>query len=173
MRRVAAERSNNSEETPASMTLGSTAASEPDPSEAALSSEGNEGESRGAHKRRMEAEMRKVMEEEGFAEADDDETVAAGSYVRDLNKLTGLPRTDDLLLFAMVVCGPYQSLTRYKYRVKLVPGTQKKGKAGKQALEVAVLDSWHGNSLCSRWHAAHRCLCARRTVRSERGICSS
>jgi len=39
-------------------------------------------------------------------------------------------------LYAIPVCGPYQSLQQFKYRVKLTPGTQKKGKAAKQSIEV-------------------------------------
>jgi hypothetical protein len=34
------------------------------------------------------------------------------------------------------VCGPYAALQAYKYRVKLVPGTLKKGKAARAALEA-------------------------------------
>ena len=74
------------------------------------------------------------MEEEGIFEVDDDQP--AGSYVTELNKLTGIPRPEDLILYAVPVCGPYLSLMKYKYKVKLTPGTQKKGKAGKQAMEV-------------------------------------
>ena len=32
------------------------------------------------------------------------------------------------------MCAPYSALAGYTYRVKLTPGAQKKGKAGKQAL---------------------------------------
>lgn len=39
-----------------------------------------------------------------------------------LDSLTGLPRPDDTLMFALPVCGPYSSLANYKYKVKLTPG---------------------------------------------------
>jgi len=45
-----------------------------------------------------------------------------------LDALTGQPKPDDVLLFALPMCAPYNALANYKYRVKLTPGTQKKGK---------------------------------------------
>uniref|UniRef100_A0A6Q2X1I6 Ribosome quality control complex subunit NEMF n=1 Tax=Esox lucius TaxID=8010 RepID=A0A6Q2X1I6_ESOLU len=45
-----------------------------------------------------------------------------------LNSLTGQPHPEDVLLFAVPVCAPYTALTNYKHKVKLTPGTQKKGK---------------------------------------------
>ncbi|XP_069493509.1 ribosome quality control complex subunit NEMF isoform X2 [Ambystoma mexicanum] len=51
-----------------------------------------------------------------------------------LDSLTGQPHTEDLLLFSVPVCAPYTAMTNYKYKVKLTPGTQKKGKAAKTAL---------------------------------------
>ncbi|RHY17468.1 hypothetical protein DYB30_008156 [Aphanomyces astaci] len=46
-----------------------------------------------------------------------------------LDTFTGTPMANDLLLFAMPMCAPYSTLERYTYKVKLTPGTQKKGKA--------------------------------------------
>ncbi|NWS65905.1 NEMF factor, partial [Crotophaga sulcirostris] len=51
-----------------------------------------------------------------------------------LGSLTGQPHPEDLLLFAVPICAPYTAMTNYKYKVKLTPGTQKKGKAAKIAL---------------------------------------
>uniref|UniRef100_A0A8C4QEM1 Ribosome quality control complex subunit NEMF n=1 Tax=Eptatretus burgeri TaxID=7764 RepID=A0A8C4QEM1_EPTBU len=45
-----------------------------------------------------------------------------------LASLTGQPHVDDLLMFSIPVCAPYTALSNYKYKVKLTPGTQKKGK---------------------------------------------
>lgn len=56
--------------------------------------------------------------------------------IDELDKITGCPFPDDELLYAIPVCGPYSSLMRYKFRVKLTPGTAKKGKCCKQAVEV-------------------------------------
>lgn len=49
-----------------------------------------------------------------------------------LDSLTGVPRPDDVLLFAVPVCAPYSALQGYKYKLKLTPGTQRKGKAARQ-----------------------------------------
>ncbi|NXA35700.1 NEMF factor, partial [Eudromia elegans] len=51
-----------------------------------------------------------------------------------LGSLTGQPHPEDVLLFAVPICAPYTAMTNYKYKVKLTPGTQKKGKAAKIAL---------------------------------------
>lgn len=51
-----------------------------------------------------------------------------------LGSLTGQPHPEDILLFAVPICAPYTAMTNYKYKVKLTPGTQKKGKAAKIAL---------------------------------------
>ncbi|CAM9943324.1 unnamed protein product, partial [Ectocarpus sp. 12 AP-2014] len=59
-----------------------------------------------------------------------------GGGASELDRLTGKPRDEDVLLFAVPVCGPYMSLRDYKYKVKLTPGKQKRGKASKQAIEV-------------------------------------
>jgi hypothetical protein len=44
-----------------------------------------------------------------------------------LSSLTGQPVEDDELLFCMTVCAPYTTLQNYKHKVKLIPGTTKKG----------------------------------------------
>jgi hypothetical protein len=53
-----------------------------------------------------------------------------------LDSLTGVPRADDVLLHAVCVCGPYSALTAYKHKVKLVPGTLKKGKATRASVDA-------------------------------------
>ncbi|KAL2789970.1 nuclear export mediator factor NEMF isoform 1 [Daubentonia madagascariensis] len=50
------------------------------------------------------------------------------------DSLTGQPHSEDILLFAIPICAPYTTMTNYKYKVKLTPGVQKKGKAAKTAL---------------------------------------
>lgn len=39
-----------------------------------------------------------------------------------------MPQAEDLLLFAVPVCAPYAVVQNYKYKVKLVPGSVKRGK---------------------------------------------
>ena len=52
-----------------------------------------------------------------------------------LDSFTGTPLPNDLLLFAMPVCAPYSTLALYTYKVKLTPGSQKKGKAVQFAVD--------------------------------------
>jgi hypothetical protein len=52
------------------------------------------------------------------------------------SKITlGSPIENDELLYAVPVVAPYSTLQNYKFRIKMVPGTQKRGKAAKTALE--------------------------------------
>ena len=75
--------------------------------------------------------------EEGVAEEDpaafarrDAERVARVDW------FTGCPTFSDAIDFAVCVVAPYAALQSFRYKVKLTPGTQKKGKAGKQALDI-------------------------------------
>ena len=54
--------------------------------------------------------------------------------------LTGIPLAEDELMFAIPVIGPYNAMTNYKYRVKVTPGTAKRGKAAKTTLAVFMAD---------------------------------
>lgn len=77
-------------------------------------------------------EIRKTMLEEGIETLDAEE--AAG--LTPLDSLVGRPLPGDEILEAVAVCGPYGALGRCKYKVKLQPGAQKKGKAVKEILEA-------------------------------------
>ncbi|XP_010546948.1 PREDICTED: nuclear export mediator factor NEMF [Tarenaya hassleriana] len=79
------------------------------------------------------AELDKVaMEEEDIHEVGEEEK---GKLI-DVDYLTGNPLPTDILLYAVPVCGPYNALQSYKYKVKLIPGTAKKGKAAKTAINL-------------------------------------
>ena len=69
-----------------------------------------------------------------------DETAADDQptgYPLDLiDALTGRPVESDKLQFALAVCGPYSALVDYKYRVKLLPGSQKRGKLVQAAVAL-------------------------------------
>jgi len=67
---------------------------------------------------------RMVMEEDDIHEIGEEDR----GKLNDLDYLTGNPVPNDVLLYAVPVCGPYTALQTYKYRVKIVPGTMKKGK---------------------------------------------
>ncbi|GMP57207.1 hypothetical protein CsSME_00021384 [Camellia sinensis var. sinensis] len=78
-------------------------------------------------------EMDKIaMEEDDIHEIGEDER----EKLNDVDYLTGNPLPNDILLYAVPVCGPYSALQSYKYRVKIVPGTAKKGKAAKMAMNL-------------------------------------
>ncbi|KAH8195866.1 hypothetical protein TruAng_009968 [Truncatella angustata] len=76
-------------------------------------------------------EVRKMMLEEGVDVLEPDEAEKATP----LDSLVGTPLVGDEILEAVVVCGPYSALGKLKYKVKLQPGAQKKGKAVKEVLE--------------------------------------
>ncbi|XP_020814762.1 nuclear export mediator factor NEMF homolog [Drosophila serrata] len=69
-------------------------------------------------------------------ELEDADEVPTGGDVDILNSLTGQPHEGDELLFAIPVVAPYQALQNYKFKVKLTPGTGKRGKAAKLALNI-------------------------------------
>ena len=52
----------------------------------------------------------------------------------------GIPVAEDELLFAVPVVAPYNTMTNYKFKVKLTPGTGKRGKATKTALNMFLTD---------------------------------
>uniref|UniRef100_A0ACD5Y6R5 Uncharacterized protein n=2 Tax=Avena sativa TaxID=4498 RepID=A0ACD5Y6R5_AVESA len=76
----------------------------------------------------------------GSIAMDDDEIHELGDEEKekliDLDYLTGIPLPSDILLYAVPVCAPYNALQTYKYRVKITPGTAKKGKAAKTAMSL-------------------------------------
>ncbi|CAG5087321.1 Oidioi.mRNA.OKI2018_I69.PAR.g11517.t1.cds [Oikopleura dioica] len=74
-----------------------------------------------------EEEITKMLEEEGFVDDDD---------ISMLDQLTGKPTEEDLVHYAVPVVAPLSSLRDYKYHIKFVPGTGKKGKSAKQAVSI-------------------------------------
>ncbi|KAI0847604.1 hypothetical protein F5Y00DRAFT_240611 [Daldinia vernicosa] len=82
-------------------------------------------------------EVRKMMLEEGIETLDANEA----ANLTPLDALVGTPLPGDEILDAIAVCAPYSALGRCKYKVKMQPGTQKKGKAVKE-----ILDAWKAAS---------------------------
>nr|CAD7196324.1 unnamed protein product [Timema douglasi] len=68
------------------------------------------------------------------------EEVTVNTDIDMLDSLTGLPLTEDELLFAVPVVAPYNVLLNYKFKVKLTPGTGKRGKAARTALNMFLKD---------------------------------
>ncbi|CAG8668798.1 2831_t:CDS:10 [Funneliformis caledonium] len=83
-----------------------------------------------------EEEIRQLLKEENITLLET-ETLESLTV---LDTLTGLPLPEDNLLFAVPVCAPYISLQKYKYKVKLTPGSTKKGKACKTATSFFLSD---------------------------------
>ena len=80
-------------------------------------------------------EARRHQQGAGDAEDDDEEDIDTP-----LDSLFPDPYDDDVILDAIPVCAPWGAMGRYKYRVKLQPGAQKKGKAVRE-----VLHGWVGD----------------------------
>jgi len=70
----------------------------------------------------------------------EEEKVVVNDETDMLDSLTGIPVSEDELLFAIPVCAPYNTLTNYKFKVKLTPGTGKRGKSCKTALAMFLAD---------------------------------
>ena len=68
------------------------------------------------------------------------EDIVVAADVDMLDSLTGTPVPEDELLFAIPVVAPYNTLLNYKFKVKLIPGTGKRGKAAKTAMDIFVKD---------------------------------
>ncbi|KAI1818531.1 hypothetical protein GGS20DRAFT_190665 [Poronia punctata] len=76
-------------------------------------------------------EVRKLMLDEGVEVLDPDEV----ANLSPLDALVTAPLPGDEILEVVALCAPYAALSRCKYKVKLQPGAQKKGKAVKEILE--------------------------------------
>lgn len=89
-----------------------------------------------AEKGRQAEELRQLTFEESNEILDDNEVEVSS----DLDAFVGVPLPGDEILDALVVCGPWDAIgARYKWRVKLQPGTTKKGKAVRE-----ILGKWNG-----------------------------
>ncbi|TVY30678.1 Ribosome quality control complex subunit [Lachnellula hyalina] len=81
-------------------------------------------------------EMRKAMLEQGANELDDGEE----DKMNILDTLVGMPLRGDEILEAIPICAPWAALGTFKYKAKLQPGAQKKGKAVKEIVARWVAD---------------------------------
>ncbi|XP_041351637.1 nuclear export mediator factor Nemf-like [Gigantopelta aegis] len=82
-------------------------------------------------------------------DSDDEKTEGNAPQTDDtqmLDSLTGCPFVDDELLYAIPMCAPYSCLINFKYKVKLLPGNTKRGKAAKTAINMFL----HEKSATSR-----------------------
>jgi predicted ribosome quality control (RQC) complex YloA/Tae2 family protein len=81
-------------------------------------------------------ELRKQMLEQDQDGIDGAEEQTMGV----LDRLVGTPLKGDEILEAIPVCAPWAAMGKYKYKAKLQPGTQKKGKAVKEIVGRWVAD---------------------------------
>jgi len=91
-----------------------------------------------AEKQAEKEVWQQILAEDGIL-ASDNEDVDEDEAVDDtseLAKLTAKPLPEDIILCAVPVCAPYHTLSQYKYRIKLTPGSLKRGKAAKQCLDI-------------------------------------
>lgn len=97
-------------------------------------------ERRRAQHQRTQQEMaehektRDRMLQEGAAEEEEERKSLA------LDSLVGTPFKGDEILEAIPICAPFTAMGNYKYKIKLQPGPQKKGKAVKEILARWGLD---------------------------------
>jgi hypothetical protein len=74
------------------------------------------------------AEINRLLGEENLLPPDEDDPATL------IDTLTGTPLPTDTIMFAVPTCAPLATIQSYKYRVKLIPGAMKKGKAARAAL---------------------------------------
>jgi len=82
-------------------------------------------------------EVRKLILDEGVEILEDDE--AEKTTV--LDAFVGTPLPGDEIMEAIPVCAPWAAMGRYKYKAKVQPGAQKKGKAVKDILGRWLADA--------------------------------
>ena len=125
--------------------LGSAAAEEKAKDDAAAKAAKEQAQAEQKERRRQQhakaADKGRQAEEarrRKFEEGDNDEEEPEAAVV-DLDSFTGSPLPGDEVLDAFVVCGPWDAIgARFRWRVKLQPGTTKKGKAVRE-----ILSSWN------------------------------
>lgn len=96
-------------------------------------------QARQKHKQKVaeHEEIRQIMLAEGVEVLDDEEEQAATP----LDALVGTPFVGDEILEAILCCAPWAAMAKCKYKVKLQPGSTKKGKAIKDILEKLKIDA--------------------------------
>ncbi|KAK1059839.1 hypothetical protein LTR74_012356 [Friedmanniomyces endolithicus] len=92
-------------------------------------------------------EIRRLNLEEGVETLDEDEVSASAEYLSVLESLVAAPLPGDEILEVIPVCAPWSALAKYKYKAKLQPGQQKKGKAVREILGRWVKDGGDGKKV--------------------------
>lgn len=108
------------------------AASDPDEEE---KTEATAAAEAGAPDEDEEAELAKLIKEE------DINLVPENTDVTEIDKLTGMPKQNDQLLFAIPMLAPYTTINTNKYKAKVTPGTLKRGRAQKSIRQLFLSQS--------------------------------
>jgi predicted ribosome quality control (RQC) complex YloA/Tae2 family protein len=83
---------------------------------------------------------------EGASEAQDDEDEGEGALrTAPLHRLVGRPAPGDEIVSAWTVCAPWAALAAHKFRAKMQPGGEKKGRAARE-----VLARWRADAAAAR-----------------------
>lgn len=77
-------------------------------------------------------------EEENEEETNDERREI--EYLKLVNSLTDRPLNNDVLMYCVPVVAPYTAVTNSKFRVKVLPGTNKRGRSAKTALQLFLND---------------------------------
>ena len=101
---------------------------------------------RAQHERAAEAERKRQAQftENGTDDYNEETAAAEAADLTWIPALVGTPTTDDEVIAAIPVCAPWAALGRYKYKVKLQPGSVKKGKAVKEIVGRWVSETTTG-----------------------------
>ncbi|KAF4768439.1 hypothetical protein N7455_000133 [Penicillium solitum] len=101
---------------------------------------------RAQHERAAEAERKRQVQftEHGTDDYNEETAAAEAADLTWIPALVGTPTTDDEIIAAIPVCAPWAALGRYKYKVKLQPGSVKKGKAVKEIIGRWVSETTTG-----------------------------
>ncbi|XP_055332815.1 ribosome quality control complex subunit NEMF-like [Paramacrobiotus metropolitanus] len=87
------------------------------------------------------SERKPGTEERDEEDVDEDEPVTAATEDSHFWKtFIGNPLPNDILLFCLPVCAPYAAMQSFKYKMKLLPGTAKRGKAAKACFQAFIRD---------------------------------
>lgn len=101
---------------------------------------------RAQHERAAEAERKRQAQftENGTDDYNEETAAAEAADLTWIPALVGTPTPDDEIIAAIPVCAPWAALGRYKYKVKLQPGSVKKGKAVKEIIGRWVSETTTG-----------------------------
>ena len=79
----------------------------------------------------MDEEDTESMAVRQILKDEDINLVPESQDISEIDKLTGLPNRKDVLQFAIPMLAPYSTIQAFKYKVKITPGTQKRGRVQK------------------------------------------